>query len=149
VLEVVAIQLLEPERSELRLPDGAKPIPVAQFAQAQHAAELGDVGLGTRSNRRATHYSATTMPKPPTWAAKARKPCDWGLTSSSRMCYETTLATILLYINITTLGLAVAALFGTYHHGLSVKDAEWRTEWSDLDTRDAEAKALNEATERS
>ncbi|MCP1446159.1 pyridoxal/pyridoxine/pyridoxamine kinase [Pseudomonas sp. GGS8] len=44
--------------------------------------------------------------------------------------------------------LAAGALFGAYHHGLSVKDAEWQSAWNDRDTRDAEAKALNEAAER-
>ena len=40
------------------------------------------------------------------------------------------------------------ALFGAYHHGLSVKDAEWQSAWSDRDTRDVQAKAENEASAR-
>jgi len=47
---------------------------------------------------------------------------------------------------------AVAAvaglLFGAYRHGLSVKDAEWQSRWSDRDTLDAKALATNEAAER-
>ena len=49
---------------------------------------------------------------------------------------------------ITAVLLVVGALFGAYHHGLSVKDAEWQRKWKDRNTRDAEAKALNEAAER-
>lgn len=49
---------------------------------------------------------------------------------------------------ITAIGLAVAALFGTYHHGLSVKDAEWQARWNARDTRDAAAKVDSEAAER-
>ena len=46
------------------------------------------------------------------------------------------------------LALAVCALFGAYHHGLSVKDAEWQSQWNARDTRDAQAKAENEAAAR-
>ena len=46
------------------------------------------------------------------------------------------------------IALAVGALFGAYHHGLSVKDAQWQKEWSARDTRDADATAANEAAER-
>lgn len=49
---------------------------------------------------------------------------------------------------IAVLALVAGALFGVYHHGLSVKDAEWQAKWSDRDTRDAQAKRDNEATER-
>lgn len=49
---------------------------------------------------------------------------------------------------VAALLLATGALFGAYHHGLSVKDAEWQAEWSARDTRDAAAKARNEASER-
>lgn len=49
---------------------------------------------------------------------------------------------------IAALALVAGALFGVYHHGLSVKDAEWQVKWSDRDTRDAQAKRDNEATER-
>lgn len=41
-----------------------------------------------------------------------------------------------------------AALFGAYHHGLSVKDAEWQKEWSKRDTADAAAALTNESAER-
>ncbi|WP_288101075.1 DUF2514 family protein [Pseudomonas sp.] len=46
------------------------------------------------------------------------------------------------------IALAVAALFGAYHHGLSVKDAEWQSAWNDRDARDSRAKDNNEAAER-
>lgn len=49
---------------------------------------------------------------------------------------------------IAALALVAGALFGVYHHGLSVKDAEWQAKWNDRDTRDAQAKRDNEATER-
>jgi pyridoxal/pyridoxine/pyridoxamine kinase len=44
--------------------------------------------------------------------------------------------------------LAVGALFGAYHHGLSVKDTEWQSLWNDRNTLDAKALAANESTER-
>ena len=44
--------------------------------------------------------------------------------------------------------LAAGALLGAYHHGLSVKDAEWQSQWNARDTRDAQAKAENEAAAR-
>lgn len=44
--------------------------------------------------------------------------------------------------------LVAAALFGVYHHGLSVKDAEWQVRWNDRNTLDAKALAANEAAER-
>lgn len=53
---------------------------------------------------------------------------------------------ILPYIG--ALLLVAGALFGAYHHGLSVKDAEWQDKWSARDTRDAEARAANEAAAR-
>ncbi|POA73306.1 DUF2514 family protein [Pseudomonas sp. DP16D-R1] len=46
------------------------------------------------------------------------------------------------------IALAVGALYGAYDHGLSVKDAEWQSAWSDRDVRDSRAKADNEAAER-
>ncbi|UQI33109.1 DUF2514 domain-containing protein [Pseudomonas bijieensis] len=49
---------------------------------------------------------------------------------------------------IAALALVAGALFGAYHHGLSVKDAEWKAEWKSRDTRDAQAKQSNEAAER-
>jgi hypothetical protein len=44
--------------------------------------------------------------------------------------------------------LVAGALFGAYHHGVSVTNATWQSEWNARDTRDAEAKATNEAAER-
>ena len=49
---------------------------------------------------------------------------------------------------IAAIALVAAALLGAYHHGLSVKDAEWQAQWSGRDTRDAAAKVINEAAER-
>ena len=49
---------------------------------------------------------------------------------------------------LVALLLVGSALFGAYQHGLSVKDAEWQDKWSDRDTRDAAARADNEAVER-
>lgn len=44
--------------------------------------------------------------------------------------------------------LALGALYGAYHHGVSTKNATWQAQWSDRDTQDAVAKELNEAAER-
>ena len=44
--------------------------------------------------------------------------------------------------------LVAAALFGAYHHGVAVTDGDWQTKWNARDARDAQAKKLNEATER-
>ena len=44
--------------------------------------------------------------------------------------------------------LVAGALFGAYHHGLSVKDVELSRKWNDHNTLDATAKAVNEAAER-
>ncbi|UVM41329.1 DUF2514 domain-containing protein [Pseudomonas sp. B21-017] len=44
--------------------------------------------------------------------------------------------------------LVAGALFGAYHHGLTVKDAEWQSAWNERNTQDAQAKASNEAAER-
>ncbi|WP_277592993.1 cell wall hydrolase [Pseudomonas chlororaphis] len=52
---------------------GAKPIPAGQFAQAQRAADQVIAGAVPDPTSGATHYYATTMPKAPAWAAKARK----------------------------------------------------------------------------
>lgn len=53
---------------------------------------------------------------------------------------------ILPYIGAALL--VAGALFGVYHHGLSVKDAEWQAKWNARDAQDAKAKATNEAAER-
>jgi bifunctional ADP-heptose synthase (sugar kinase/adenylyltransferase) len=44
--------------------------------------------------------------------------------------------------------LVAAALFGAYHHGVSVTNATWQAQWNDRDTQDALAKAENEASAR-
>ncbi|WP_223538805.1 DUF2514 family protein [Pseudomonas sp. BF-R-12] len=49
---------------------------------------------------------------------------------------------------IAAVALVAGALFGAYHHGLSVKDAEWQARWNARDTRDAATKVDNEAAER-
>ncbi|VVP19402.1 hypothetical protein PS858_03727 [Pseudomonas fluorescens] len=49
---------------------------------------------------------------------------------------------------IAAIAVAAAALFGAYHHGLSVKDAEWQSQWSDRNTLDAKALAANDTRER-
>ena len=57
---------------------GAKPIPPAQYAQALKAA--GQVMAGTMPDPTggATHYYATTMPKPPAWAKGAKQTMKLG-----------------------------------------------------------------------
>jgi spore germination cell wall hydrolase CwlJ-like protein len=50
---------------------GAKPIPPKQFAQAQRAADLVISEVEPDMTKGATHYYATTMPKPPTWVQGA------------------------------------------------------------------------------
>jgi len=40
------------------------------------------------------------------------------------------------------------ALFGAYHHGETLANAQWQSRWNDRDTADAQAKELNESTER-
>ncbi|CAI8751554.1 N-acetylmuramoyl-L-alanine amidase [Pseudomonas chlororaphis] len=52
---------------------GAKPIPAGQFAQAQRAADQVIAGAVPDPTGGATHYYATTMPRAPAWAAKARQ----------------------------------------------------------------------------
>ncbi|WP_448647067.1 DUF2514 family protein [Pseudomonas mohnii] len=49
---------------------------------------------------------------------------------------------------IAALALVAGALFGAYHHGVTVTNAKWQAEWNTRDTRDAEARATNEAAER-
>jgi len=49
---------------------------------------------------------------------------------------------------IAALALVAGALFGAYHHGVSVTDATWKSAWAARDTLDAEARATNEAAER-
>ena len=52
---------------------GVKPIPAAQFAQAQRAAERVISGSVPDPTGGATHYYATTMLKAPAWTAKAKQ----------------------------------------------------------------------------
>jgi hypothetical protein len=49
---------------------------------------------------------------------------------------------------IAALALVAGALFGAYHHGVSVTNEKWQAQWRVRDTRDALAKAANEAAER-
>ncbi|WP_350649523.1 DUF2514 family protein [Pseudomonas sp. HY13-MNA-CIBAN-0226] len=44
--------------------------------------------------------------------------------------------------------LTAGALFGAYHHGVSVTNATWQSQWSERDSRDAKAKSDNEAASR-
>lgn len=57
-----------------------------------------------------------------------------------------------IYAKVGSFLLAVllifGALYGAYHHGETVKDAEWQTKWDDRNTRDEAAALANETTER-
>ncbi|WP_449103818.1 DUF2514 family protein [Pseudomonas veronii] len=44
--------------------------------------------------------------------------------------------------------LALGALYGAYHHGVTVTNDEWQAKWSERDARDEAALATNEAAER-
>jgi len=44
--------------------------------------------------------------------------------------------------------LVLGALFGAYHHGVSVTDATWQAKWSARDTLDVAARAANESAAR-
>jgi len=44
--------------------------------------------------------------------------------------------------------LVCGALFGVYHYGETVTNAEWQSKWNDRNARDATAKAQNEAAAR-
>ncbi|KQV21117.1 hydrolase [Pseudomonas sp. Root329] len=57
---------------------GAKPIPFREFAQAQIAADQVLAGKLPDPTGGATHYYATTMPKAPDWAAKAKQTLKLG-----------------------------------------------------------------------
>jgi len=63
---------------------------------------------------------------------------------------NTLLLRLLPYIAavMLVLGAAFGAAFGIYHHGLSVKDAEWQVRWNDRNTLDAKALAANATAER-
>lgn len=49
---------------------------------------------------------------------------------------------------ISAVAIVLGGLFLAYSHGQSVTDAEWQAKWSDRDALDADAKVLNESTER-
>ncbi|KMN20313.1 DUF2514 family protein [Pseudomonas weihenstephanensis] len=53
---------------------------------------------------------------------------------------------ILPYIAVVLL--VAGALFGAYHHGVTVTNATWQSAWNERNTRDATAKAANETVER-
>lgn len=57
---------------------GAKPIPVREFAQVQIAADQVMSGKVLDPTGGATHYYATTMPKPPVWAKGAKQTLKLG-----------------------------------------------------------------------
>ena len=57
---------------------GAKPIPFREFAQAQIAADQVLAGKVPDPTGGATHYYATTMPKPPVWAKGAKQTLKFG-----------------------------------------------------------------------
>lgn len=46
------------------------------------------------------------------------------------------------------LALVGGALFGAYHHGETLANADWQAKWNDRDTRDAAAALANETAER-
>ena len=57
---------------------GAKPIPVAEMAKAVMVAIAVMDGAYPDPTGGATHYYATTMPKAPAWAAKAKQTLKLG-----------------------------------------------------------------------
>ncbi|VVQ25982.1 cell wall hydrolase [Pseudomonas fluorescens] len=57
---------------------GAKLIPFREFAQAQIAADQVLAGKVPDPTGGATHYYATTMPKPPAWAKGAKQTLKLG-----------------------------------------------------------------------
>ena len=57
---------------------GAKQIPFREFAQAQIAAEQVMAGKVPDPTGGATHYYATTMPKPPVWVKGAKQTLKLG-----------------------------------------------------------------------
>ena len=57
---------------------GVKPIPGAQYVQALNAADQVMAGIVPDPTGGATHYYATTMPKPPTWTKGAKQTLKLG-----------------------------------------------------------------------
>ncbi|WP_443698259.1 cell wall hydrolase [Pseudomonas sp.] len=57
---------------------GVKPIPAGEFANCQRAASAVIDGTAPDPTGGATHYYATTMPKAPAWAAKAKQTLKLG-----------------------------------------------------------------------
>ncbi|EJM70450.1 Cell Wall Hydrolase [Pseudomonas sp. GM49] len=57
---------------------GAKQIPSREFAQAQIAADQVMAGTVADPTGGASHYYATTMPKPPAWAKAAKQTLKLG-----------------------------------------------------------------------
>ena len=57
---------------------GAKQIPFREFAQAKIAAERVMAGKVPDPTGGATHYYATTMPKPPVWVKGAKQTLELG-----------------------------------------------------------------------
>lgn len=55
-----------------------KPIPAAQFQQAREVAVAVIDGHRPDPTGGATHYYSTTLPKPPAWAAHAKRTCKIG-----------------------------------------------------------------------
>lgn len=46
------------------------------------------------------------------------------------------------------IAVVLGVLFAAYRHGVTVTDDKWQSKWDARDTRDTEAKSLNEAAER-
>jgi len=57
---------------------GAKPIPFREYAQALISAERAMVGKVPYPTGGATHYFATSMPKPPAWVVGAKQTLKLG-----------------------------------------------------------------------
>jgi N-acetylmuramoyl-L-alanine amidase len=67
---------------------GAKPIPFRELAQARIAADQVIDGKVPDSTGGATHYYATTMPKPPIWVKGAKETLKLGRHVFSKMCHK-------------------------------------------------------------
>lgn len=49
---------------------------------------------------------------------------------------------------VIVLALVAGALYGAYHHGQTLANAEWQAKWNDRDTADKAAALVNENVER-